>query len=106
MFLGVDPPDANAYLLLSAALFAVGALGFVARRSTLVMFMCIEIMLNAVNLALVAFGRELDDLTGQIFVFFVMTVAAAEVMVGLAILVAIFRRRVSASADDLTSLKG
>lgn len=101
-----NPPDPDAYVVLSVFLFAIGAVGFLVRRNAIVMFMCIELMLNAVNLALVSFGRALTDISGQILVFFVLVVAAAEVMVGLAILVAIFRRRVRASADDMSSLKG
>lgn len=101
-----NPPSDTVYIALSAALFVIGALGFLVRRNTLVMFMCVELMLNASNLALITFGRSLDDIGGQVFVFFVMVVAAAEVMVGLAILVAIYRRRVSASADDLSKLNG
>jgi NADH-quinone oxidoreductase subunit K len=94
------------YLLLAAALFGIGAFGLLVRRNPLVMFMCVELMLNAVNLSFVAFARALDDITGQVIVFFVLVVAAAEVAVGLAIIVAIFRRRRHATADDLQALKG
>jgi NADH-quinone oxidoreductase subunit K len=94
-----------AYLILSALLFTIGAIGVLVRRNVLVMFMCIELMLNAVNLSFVTFGRMLGDLTGQIAVFFVLVVAAAEVVVGLAIIVAIFRRRTSADADQINLLK-
>ena len=87
-------------------LFTVGALGFLVRRNALVMFMCVELMLNAVNLSFVTYSRALNDAAGQVTVFFVMVVAAAEVVVGLAILVAIFRRRQTASADDVSLLKG
>ena len=99
--LGPEP-----YLVLSAALFTLGAVGVLVRRNALVMFMCVELMLNAVNLSFVTFARELDDVGGQIAVFFVLVVAAAEVVVGLGIIVAIFRRRQGATADDLSVLKG
>jgi NADH-quinone oxidoreductase subunit K len=94
------------YLVLAAMIFTIGAVGVLARRNVLVMFMCVELMLNAVNLSFVAFARQLDDITGQVIVFFVLVVAAAEVAVGLAIIVAIFRRRRHATADDLQALKG
>jgi NADH-quinone oxidoreductase subunit K len=87
-------------------LFTVGALGLLVRRNVLVMFMCVELMLNAVNLSFVTFARMLNDIGGQSLVFFVLVVAAAEVVVGLGIIVAIFRRRVGATADDLHLLKG
>jgi NADH-quinone oxidoreductase subunit K len=94
------------YLVLAAMIFTIGAVGVLTRRNVLVMFMCVELMLNAVNLSFVAFARALDDITGQVIVFFVLVVAAAEVAVGLAIIVAIFRRRRHATADDLQALKG
>jgi NADH-quinone oxidoreductase subunit K len=94
------------YLVLAAMIFTIGAVGVLARRNVLVMFMCVELMLNAVNLSFVAFAKQLDDITGQVIVFFVLVVAAAEVAVGLAIIVAIFRRRRNATADDLQALKG
>ena len=94
------------YLALGAVLFVIGAGGMMLRRNALVMFMSIELMLNAVNLTFVAIGRHVGDLNGQVAVFFVMVVAAAEVVVGLAIMIAVFRRRASASVDDLVSLKG
>ena len=94
------------YLTLAAVLFAIGAVGLLVRRNVLVMFMCVELMLNAVNLSLVTYSRVLNDVAGQVTVFFVMVVAAAEVVVGLGILVAIFRRRHTASADDVSLLKG
>ena len=97
---------AGHYLTLAAALFTIGAVGLLIRRNVLVMFMCVELMLNAVNLSFVAFAKQLDDITGQVIVFFVLVVAAAEVAVGLAIIVAIFRRRRNATADDLQALKG
>ena len=93
-------------LALGAVLFSIGAFGLLVRRNPLVMFMCVELMLNAVNLSFVAFGAALNDLGGQVVVFFVMVVAAAEVVVGLAILVAVLRRRPGATADDIAMLKG
>ena len=94
------------YLVLSAALFTIGAVGVLVRRNAIVVFMCIELMLNAVNLTLVTFSRINGTLDGQIIAFFVMVVAAAEVVVGLGIIVAIFRRRAGATADDISLLKG
>jgi NADH-quinone oxidoreductase subunit K len=94
------------YLVLSAMLFTIGGVGVLVRRNPLVMFMCIELMLNAVNLSFIAFARHLGDVDGQTVVFFVLVVAAAEVVVGLAIIVAIMRRRPHATADDLALLKG
>ena len=94
------------YLILGAGLFALGAFGMLTRRNPLVMFMCVELMLNAVNLTFVAMAKRLDDLGGQIAVFFVLVVAAAEVVVGLAIIVSILRRRPHATADDVSVLKG
>jgi NADH-quinone oxidoreductase subunit K len=93
------------YLLLSMLLFSAGVFGVLLRRNALVLFMCIELMLNAVNLAFVAFSRMHGSMDGQVIVLFVMIVAAAEVAVGLAIIVAIFRRRLSANVDDLTLLR-
>src|SRR5579862_1615883 len=94
------------YLILAALLFGIGAVGLLVRRNVLVMFMCVELMLNAVNLTFVTFSRMLNDIGGQTVVFFVMVVAAAEVVVGLGIIVAIFRRKTDATADDLHILKG
>ena len=94
------------YLTLAAVLFSIGLIGILVRRNALIMFMCVELMLNAVNLTFVAAGRALGNLEGQLAVFFVLVVAAAEVVVGLAIIVAIFRRRTSASVDELATLKG
>ena len=94
------------YLALSAVLFAMGAVGLLVRRNALVMFMCVELMLNAVNLTFVTFARDLKDISGQVVVFFVLVVAAAEVVVGLGIIVAILRRRPSADADDVSLMKG
>ncbi|HUS42057.1 MAG TPA: NADH-quinone oxidoreductase subunit NuoK [Ilumatobacteraceae bacterium] len=96
----------TSYLLLAAALFAIGAFGLLVRRNPLIMFMCIELMLNAANLTFVALAAQLGDINGQTAVFFVMVVAAAEVVVGLGILVSILRRRPGATADDLAELKG
>ncbi|MEP7056129.1 MAG: NADH-quinone oxidoreductase subunit NuoK [Actinomycetota bacterium] len=93
------------YLFLSGALFSIGAVGFLLRRNAIVAFMCVELMLNASNLALVTFSRINGTLDGQIMAFFVMVVAAAEVVVGLAIIVTIFRTRQSASVDDANLLK-
>jgi NADH-quinone oxidoreductase subunit K len=96
----------NYYLVVGALLFTIGAVGLLLRRNVLVMFMCVELMLNAANLTFVTFARALDDITGQVIVFFTLVVAAAEVAVGLAIIVAIFRRRRGATADDVRLLKG
>ncbi len=93
------------YLLLSALLFAIGAVGVLVRRNAIVVFMCIELMLNAVNLSLVTFARINGEIDGQVMAFFVMVVAAAEVVVGLAIIMAIFRTRRSTSVDDTNLLK-
>ena len=94
------------YMALAAVLFVIGAAGMLLRRNALVMFMAVELMLNAVNLTFVAAGRELGVVEGQLTVLFVMVVAAAEVVVGLAIIVAVFRRRKTASVDELSGLKG
>jgi NADH-quinone oxidoreductase subunit K len=94
------------YLALGALLFIMGAVGLLVRRNPLVMFMCVELMLNAVNLSFVAFGEAMGDLGGQVSVFFVLVVAAAEVVIGLAIVVAIMRRRPNVNADDLSVLRG
>jgi NADH-quinone oxidoreductase subunit K len=104
----------NAYLVLSAVLFTIGVAGVLIRRNAIVVFMCVELMLNAVNLSLIAFAQVHGGLDGQILSFFVMVVAAAEVVIGLGILVAIFRRRPAAgragspgtSIDDVNLLKG
>ena len=94
------------YLILAAVLFGIGVYGFLTRRSALIMFMCVELMLNAVNLTFVTFARTLSDVGGQATVFFGMVVAAAEVTVGLGIVVAVFRRRSSTSVDELSEMKG
>ncbi len=93
------------YLYLGALLFVIGALGVLLRRNAILVFMSVELMLNSVNLTLVAFSREKGTLDGQIMAFFVMVVAAAEVVVGLAIIMSIFRTRRSASVDDANLLK-
>ena len=93
------------YLVLSAILFTIGASGVLIRKNAIVVFMCIELMLNAVNLTLVTFSRINGSLDGQVMAFFVMTVAAAEVVIGLAIIMSIFRTRRSASVDDANLLK-
>jgi NADH-quinone oxidoreductase subunit K len=96
---------AGYYLILAAALFSVGAVGVLIRRSAIVMFMCIELMLNAVNLTLVTFARIHGQIDGQIFVFFVIVVAAAEVTVGLALIVNLFRLKASTDADEIDALR-
>ena len=93
------------YLVVSMLLFALGVLGVVVRRNILIIYMSIELMLNAANLALVAFSRYTDNLNGQVMVFFVITVAAAEVAVGLALIVALYRKRQTAHVEDLALLK-
>ncbi len=94
------------FVVLSAILFVMGVLGVLIRRNAIMIFMSVELMLNAANLALIAFSRQWGDIGGQLFVFFVMTVAAAEVAVGLALIVAIFRSKKSIDIDELTSMKG
>ena len=93
------------YLVVSALIFCIGAAGVLTRRNPLVILLCLELMLNAANLALVAFGAQFGNAEGQVLVFFVMTVAAAEVAVGLAIIVAIFRLRRRLSVDDLSAMR-
>jgi len=95
----------NWYLALSAVLFTIGVVGVITKRNVIAMFMCIELMLNAVNLTFVAFSRYFGDVTGQLFVFIVMTVAAAEAAVGLGIIIAIFRNRESLNVDEANVLK-
>jgi NADH-quinone oxidoreductase subunit K len=94
------------YIGLSALLFAIGVIGFLIRRNAILIFMSVELMLNAANLAFVAFARQFDQLDGQIISFFVMTVAAAEVAVGLALIVTIFRTKQSIDVDEINSMKG
>lgn len=93
------------YLALSAILFVIGAAGFVFRRNVITVFMCIELMLNAVNLAFVAFSRFRGNLDGQLFVFFVIVVAAAEASVGLALIIALYRNRDTLAVDEIDSMK-
>jgi NADH-quinone oxidoreductase subunit K len=93
------------YLILSALIFAIGAIGVLSRRSALIVFMCVEMMLNSVNLTLVALSRQWDNLNGQVFVFMVMAVAAAEVAVGLAILISHMRNTNTANIDEFKLLK-
>ena len=104
--IGGSQLDASWFLLLSAALFGLGAVGVLVRRNPLVILISIELMLNAGNLALVAFARQLQNLEGQLFALMSMTVAAAEAVVGLAILVDIFRVRDAEDIDDLSELRG
>ena len=96
----------SAYLIMSAILFTIGSIGVLARRNPLIIFMSIELMLNAVNLAFVAFSSFLDSADGQMFVFIVLTVAAAEVVVGLAIIISIFRTRRNIDVDEMNVLRG
>jgi NADH-quinone oxidoreductase subunit K len=101
------PPDQpTGYLIVSAALFTIGVMGVLTRRNPLIQFMSIELMLNAVNLSFMTFAHYLDSVDGWIFTFLVLTVAAAEVVVGLAIIVSIFRSRHEINVDDLNSMKG
>ena len=102
----LDAPTTDWYLALSAILFSIGTVGLLIRRNPLVMFMCVELMLNAVNITFVSLGRQFNDIGGQLAVFFVLVVAAAEVVVGLAIIVTIIRRRPGVNADDISVLKG
>jgi NADH-quinone oxidoreductase subunit K len=93
------------YLVLSAILFAIGVAGVMVRRNIIVMFLAVELMLNAVNLAFIALGRKIGSMDGQVIVFFAMTVAAAEAAVGLALIIASFRNRETTNADELTTLR-
>ena len=104
--IGSEQLDSSWFLLLAAALFTLGSIGVLIRRNPLVILVCIELMLNAVNLTLITFSRQLGDLNGQLFALMTMTVAAAEAVVGLAILVDIFRVRDIDDVDDLSELKG
>ena len=94
------------YLLVAAVMFGIGAAGLLVRRNPLVMFMCVELMLNAVNVTFVAFARGLNDTGGQVAVFFVLVVAAAEVVVGLGLIVSIMRRRAISDVDDMNLMRG
>lgn len=96
----------NYSLLMSAALFAIGVIGFVTRRNAIMIFMCIELMLNAANILFIAFAQAYGQVDGQIFVFFTITVAVAEVAIGLALIVAIYRSRHTLDVDNLSDLKG
>lgn len=93
------------YLILSAILFSIGTIGVLTRRNAIVIFMCVEMMLNAVNLTFVAFSRYLGNIDGQVFVFFVMTVAAAEAAVGLALMIAFYKNRESIDVEDINLMK-
>ncbi|HBA87819.1 MAG TPA: NADH-quinone oxidoreductase subunit NuoK [Geobacter sp.] len=93
------------YLILSAIMFAIGTVGVLTKRNAIVIFMCIELMLNAVNLTFIAFSRYLGNLDGQVFVFFVMTVAAAEAAVGLALMIALYKNRESIDVEDVNLMK-
>ena len=104
--IGGSQLEVSWFLLLAAVLFTLGAIGVLVRRNPLIILISVELMLNAVNLTFVTYARMLDDIGGQVLVFFVLVVAAAEVVVGLAIIVAIFRRRADATADDISLLKG
>ena len=95
----------NNYLILSAILFSIGTVGVLTRRNAIVIFMCVELMLNAVNLTFVAFSRYLGNIDGQVFVFFVMTVAAAEAAVGLALMIAFYKNRESIDVEDINLMK-
>lgn len=95
----------HSYLILSAILFSIGTIGVLTRRNAIVIFMCIEMMLNAVNLTFIAFSKFLGNLDGQVFVFFVMTVAAAEAAVGLALMISFFKNRESVDVEDLNLMK-
>ena len=97
--------DLNSYLTVSAILFAIGTIGVLTRKNAIVIFMCIELMLNAVNLTFVAFSRHLGNLDGQVFVFFIMTVAAAEAAVGLALFIAYFNNKDSIDVDEANLMK-
>lgn len=95
----------NSYLIISAILFSIGTIGVLTRKNAIVIFMCIELMLNAVNLTFVAFSNYLGNLDGQVFVFFVMTVAAAEAAVGLALMIAFYKNKESIDVDDINLMK-
>ena len=93
------------YLILSAIIFAIGTIGVLTRRNAIVIFMCVEMMLNAVNLTLIAFSKYLGNIDGQVFVFFIMTVAAAEAAVGLALMIAFYKNRESIDVEDMNVMK-
>ena len=96
----------NAYLMLGAALFSIGAVGVFTQRNALIIYMCIELMLNAVNLTIIAFSRFLNNMDGHVFVFMIMTVAAAEAAVGLAIIISLFRNKATVNVDEINLSKG
>lgn len=96
----------NSYLVLGAILFSIGAVGVFTRRNVLIIYMCIELMLNAVNLTFIAFSKFLNDMNGHVFVFMIMTVAAAEAAVGLAIIISLFRNKATVYVDDINLSKG
>ncbi|MCB0155165.1 MAG: NADH-quinone oxidoreductase subunit NuoK [Anaerolineae bacterium] len=102
----IDQVPLSYYLLLSAILFTIGTSGVLIRQNTIIILMCVEMMMNAVNLTFLAFSRYLDSATGQIFVFMIMAVAAVEVAIGLALLVELSRHRESSNVDQISSLKG
>jgi NADH-quinone oxidoreductase subunit K len=102
----LSPITTSHYLLVSAVLFSLGVMGVLLRRSAIIVFLCVELMLNAVNLTFVALSRELGSMDGQVVVFFVMTLAAAEVAIGLALIVAIFRTLGSTDVDDVAEMRG
>lgn len=106
MTLPMDQVPTSYYLILSAIIFTIGAVGVLVRRNALIIFMCVEMMLNAVNLTLIALALQFGQLTGQIFAFMVMAVAAAEVAVGLAIVMAVVRHRDTTNVDDINLLQG
>jgi NADH-quinone oxidoreductase subunit K len=95
----------NNYLILSAIIFSIGTIGVLTRRNAIVIFMCVEMMLNAVNLTLIAFSKYLGNIDGQVFVFFIMTVAAAEAAVGLALMIAFYKNRESIDVEDMNVMK-
>ena len=96
----------NWYLMLSAAVFTIGVFGFLTRKNIIIMFMSIELMLNAVNISLVSFSHYLQDMRGLVLVFFIVTVAAAEAAIGLAIIIALFRNKTTADVDEMNEMKG
>jgi NADH-quinone oxidoreductase subunit K len=96
----------NWYILLSAAIFTIGVFGFLSRRNIIIMFMSIELMLNAVNISLISFSQYIQDLRGQILAFFVIAVAASEAAIGLAIIIALFRNKATAHVDEIHEMKG
>ncbi|MEI6260640.1 MAG: NADH-quinone oxidoreductase subunit NuoK [Deltaproteobacteria bacterium] len=96
----------NSYLILGAILFSIGAVGVFTRRNVLIIYMCIELMLNAVNLTFLTFSKFLNDMNGHVFVFMIMTVAAAEAAVGLAIIISLFRNKATINVDDINLSKG